>query len=147
MKRILVAVGLSVVLASGSSGCGHQARITSDFEEGMGPEGEDHQRYSRDLEFGSAVDMQFRDTEAHIRNGRFREAIRSSQTLFRDHGLDAERRARALLLWARAEGSSLNPERDVASAIARLELLLEDFEQTSAAREAKNLLRRLRRQS
>jgi len=124
--------------------CGHRASVSRGYSEGSDVEGNDSAEYSSDVEFGSAVEMRFQDTEAHLREGRFEEAIRSAQSLFRDYGLDREKRAKALLLWAQAEGSALNPSRDVDSATARLELLIDEYAHTDVASEAQRTLRRFR---
>lgn len=126
------------------SGCGQKARVETDYREGQDAEGNDTVSHSRNIEFGSAVEMKFRDARAHLRSGRFREAILSAQSLYRDQGLDRERRAEALLLWAEAEGQVLNPGRDLDSAIARVELLLQEFGDTEAADDADDALERMR---
>jgi hypothetical protein len=146
MRRRSVSILALVSLAALClTACGHRGQVSRGYSEGQNPEGDDVESYSSDIEFGSAVEMRFRDTEEHLREGRFHEAMRSAQTLFRDHGLDRERRAQALLLWAQAEGNALNPERDVSGAIARVELLLEEFDGTDAAGEGERTLDRLRR--
>lgn len=126
------------------AGCGQNTRVETDYREGVDAEGNDTVSSSRNIEFGSAIDMQFRDARAHLRSGRYREAILSAQSLYRDRGLDRERRAEALLLWAEAEGHALNPGRDLDSAIARIELLLQEFGDTEAADDAESALERMR---
>jgi hypothetical protein len=127
------------------SACGHRGEVSHGYSEGQDPEGNDTESYSSNLEFGSAVDMRFRDLDAHLRAGRYDEAIRTAQTLYRDHGLSRERRAKALLRWAEAEGNALNPSRDVDDAIARLELLLDEYPKTEVADEARSTLDRFRK--
>jgi hypothetical protein len=79
-----------------------------------------------------------------LRESDYDGAIAIYRDLYR-HGTRDEVRAEALYEWARAEGHLLNPDRDVDEAIARLELLLEDFEHTEVAFRAREELERLRR--
>jgi TolA-binding protein len=51
---------------------------------------------------------------------------------------DDEVRARALLEWAQAEHSPINPEHDADAAAARLSLLLERYPDSAVAVEAAN---------
>lgn len=74
----------------------------------------------------------------------FAGAIEIYQRLYRS-APDLELRAESLLRWAQAEGNLLNPDRDADRAIARLELLLEEFPQAPVQREAKEELERMRR--
>ncbi|HKK71692.1 MAG TPA: hypothetical protein VKA86_10780 [Candidatus Krumholzibacteria bacterium] len=71
-------------------------------------------------------------------------AIAIYRDLYRHDSRD-EVRAEALYSWARAEGHLLNPERDVDEAIARLEMLLEEFDHTRIAFRAREELERLQR--
>ena len=79
-----------------------------------------------------------------MRQSDYDGAIAIHRDLYR-HGNRDEVRAEALYSWARAEGHLLNPERDVDAAIARLELLLEEFDHTEIAFRAREELERLRR--
>ena len=134
----ILALGLAL------SACGRKPYVDTEYREDVDVTGEDTITESRNIEFDSAIDMKFRDARQHLQSGRYRQAILSAQSLYRDLGLSRERRAEALLLWAEAEGSVLNPGRDLDSAIARIELLLQEFGDTKAADEAEDALERMR---
>ena len=139
-------IATTAILALGLvlSSCGRKPHVDTDYREGQDVTGEDSISHSRNIEFDSAIEMQFRDARQHLQSGRYRQAILSAQSLYRDRGLDRERRAEALLIWAEAEGHVLNPGRDLDSAIARIELLLEEFGDTKAADDAEDALERMR---
>lgn len=78
-----------------------------------------------------------------VREGDFDGAIGIFRDIYR-RGTSSDARASALYEWARVEGNLLNPERDLDGAIARLELLLEEFPDATVAFRAREELARLR---
>lgn len=77
------------------------------------------------------------------REGDFAGAIAVYRDVYR-RDASSDDRATALYQWARAEGNLLNPDRDIDAAIARLELLLEQFPDATIAFRAREELTRLR---
>lgn len=73
----------------------------------------------------------------------FGGAIEIYQRLYRS-APDQAVRAESLLRWAQAEGNLLNPDRDLDRAIARLELLVEEFPDATVHRSALEELDRMR---
>lgn len=122
-SRLLRAGTLGLLLLLGT-GCGNRAvveRSSDDYERSV----------SQSTTFTRESDMERATRLAGERD--FAGAIAIYQRLYRSSP-DTSVRAEALLRWGQAEGSLLNPDRDLSQAIARLELLVSEFPD-SAVRE------------
>lgn len=129
-------VFLLVVLVI-TTGCGQRV----DVETRSDPSDELGESYGRSATISSESD--FERAERFVREGDHVGAIAIYRTIYRT-AASSDDRAEALYEWARVEGNLLNPDRDLDGAIARLELLLEEFPEASVAFRAREELNRLR---
>lgn len=118
--------------------CGQRVSVEERLDPYGGDDGEGETSRSATL----AGEDTMQRAERLTREGDFGGAIDVYRNLYR-HAPGAEAKAEALYEWARAEGHLLNPDRDVDAAVARLELLLEEFPDASIAFRAREELRRL----
>ena len=131
LPRILLLLAAGLLL---NSGCGSRAVTTQTYDEV-------DDSWSQSTTFESEDD--FQRAGRLVRERDFGGAIEIYRRLYRN-APETDTRARALLRWAEAEGSLLNPDRDLDQAIARLELLLEEFDDATVRQEAQERLERLR---
>ena len=132
---------LALLLLASIPGCGTRPRV----ERTMGEDPiEGGETYSQSVSFeADDAEAALRDAAALVRQREFGPAIIIHQRLYRDQAQPESIRARALLRWAEAEGHLLNPDRNVDAAIARVELMLEEFPDSELRFEAEDTLERL----
>lgn len=128
---------LSLALV-GTLGCGNRV----DVETRTDPYGEDGEpSHSRSATLSSEDDLE--RAERLVREGDHAGAIAIYRKIYRS-APSSDDKALALYEWARAEGNLLNPDRDIDAAIARMELLLNEFPNAAVAFRAREELNRLR---
>ena len=130
MHRLMIFTIILIALGA----CGHRATVERDYDD-------QDESYSQSVGFSSETD--FEQSRRLVRERDFDGAISTLREIYR-HGTNDENRARALLEWAKAEGHLLNPNRDLGAAIARLELLGQEFTESEVAFEASEELERMR---
>lgn len=118
--------------------CGQRVSVEERLDPYGGEDGEGE--YSRSTTLAGEDAMQ--RAERLTREGDFNAAIDVYRNLYRNAPRSSVK-AEALYEWARVEGNLLNPDRNVDQAIARLELLLEEFPDATIAFRAREELRRL----
>ena len=122
--RILALLTISLSLA----GCGLSASVSEESDPYS-----DEQSYSRSVSFESSD--RFEEAQKLEMARDFAGAIAIYRNLYQNSP-DDEVKARALLEWAHAEHSPINPDRDTDAAAARLRLLLERYPDSAVAAEA-----------
>ena len=128
---LLLALGFAI-------GCGNRVETRTDFEN---EPGEVHDAVTQRTTLRSEGDLEKADRL--VRESDYDGAIVIFRNLYRN-APDPDVRARSLYGWARAEGHLLNPKRDIDAAIARLELLLEEFPDSDVAFRAREEAARMR---
>jgi len=119
-------------------GCGNRV----DVETRTDPYGEDGEpSYSRSATVSDEND--FERAERLVREGDHAGAITIYRDLYR-RAPSKDDKALALYEWARVEGNLLNPDRNLDAAIARMELLLNEFPDAAVAFRAREELNRMR---
>jgi hypothetical protein len=122
--RILALLMIFLLLA----GCGLSANVTEESDPYS-----DEASYSRNVSFESKD--RFEEAQELELARDFTGAIAIYRNLYQNSP-DPEVKARALLEWAHAEHSPINPDRDADAAAARLRLLLANYPDSSVAAEA-----------
>ena len=133
MRRIPILLPLLLLLA-----CGNRVDVEERLDPSHDLEGETDTSRSVTLRGEDALQR----AERLAREGDYQAAVDAYRNLYRNASRSSTR-ALALYEWARVEGNLLNPDRDVDAAIARLELLLEEFPDAEVAFRAQEELRRL----
>jgi hypothetical protein len=109
-------------------GCGGRASVDRTSSTGEDPFGNRTSTSGSSIHFhGSAAEAQLARAKSLASDGKFAEATEIFEALYTDLATAEAVRAEALLRWAEAEGSLLNPQRNLDRAIARLNLFEERF--------------------